>query len=335
MESSNVHHMCRIMLLVLSAKGVNQSSEKGRVLRALCIAVWLFNPFTATISTRGNGEAIVVCLLLGLLYMLESGQILLSAVLYGVVVHWRIFPIVYAPSILLHIAKQDTQDTAELKQPRNVLGKYISLKGIIFGVVSGFVFFVLGGIMHALYGVEFLEETYLYHFSRVDPRHNFSPYFYPAYLNAGSVKHDERTFVGFLGDTGSVFGIVGLLMQAFIAHQTAPNDISMAFMIQSFAFVAFNKVSTAQYFVWYLCWLPITLPTLLSTSEGVRTLIQGSIIWPICLGHWLLWAYLLEFKGQPVHLYVWVAGIMFFFANIWCIVQLLCVQQKVSRKCLQ
>ena len=39
--------------------------------------------------------------------------------------------------------------------------------------------------------------------------------------------------------------------------------------------------------------------------------------------HWLAWAYLLEFRGQPVFLAVWAASIVFLAANVALIVQIL------------
>ena len=43
--------------------------------------------------------------------------------------------------------------------------------------------------------------------------------------------------------------------------------------------------------------------------------------WATAAAHWLAWAYLLEFRGTPVHLAVWAAGLVFLAANV----ALLCV----------
>ena len=46
-------------------------------------------------------------------------------------------------------------------------------------------FLGLGAICYHLYGQPFLEEAYLYHSTRKDPRHNFSIWFYHIYLQTG------------------------------------------------------------------------------------------------------------------------------------------------------
>lgn len=40
-----------------------------------------------------------------------------------------------------------------------------------------------------------------------------------------------------------------------------------------------------------------------------------TVVWMGSQLHWLMWAYLLEFKGRNVFLQLWVAGLMFLAAN--------------------
>ena len=44
-------------------------------LQSLGVALWLFSPFTVAISTRGSGEALVTCMLLGMLLALDTGRL--------------------------------------------------------------------------------------------------------------------------------------------------------------------------------------------------------------------------------------------------------------------
>lgn len=39
--------------------------------------------------------------------------------------------------------------------------------------------------------------------------------------------------------------------------------------------------------------------------------------------HWLMWGYLLEFKGQNVFLQLWMASILFLAANTYVLVSLI------------
>ena len=313
------------------------------------LVLWLFSPFTVTISTRGSGESLVVCMLVGVLWLLESGRVVVGAVVYGLAVHWRIFPIVYAPSILLYLSMgsrktengverdgdgtRGGEDTARTTV-WSLVSSYVSIRGVVFGVVSAGVFFALGAVMHGLYGKEFLDEAYLYHLTRVDPRHNFSFYFYPAYLFQATGGGASRDGGGYGDIVSMVFSLTGGAVQVAIADRMmrrAPRgrggkggkgkrggregdagaDLAMTFFAQTIAFVAFNKVSTAQYFVWYLCWFCLRL------ERALELLDQRLIVaWVVAMGNWLFWAYLLEFRGMPVHLFIWASGILWFFVNI-------------------
>ncbi len=318
---------------VMTGDGVDSGNDN------LAILIWLFSPFTATISTRGSGESLVVCMLMGMVVLLKRQRVVWAAVLYGLAVHWRIFPIIFAPTILLYLSlvgpsdgegrgdegrgDEGRGDEGRGDEGRGDEGRggsggaaslaraYVSARGVLFGVVSAGVFFALGAAMHGMYGREFVDETYLYHLVRVDPRHNFSFYFYPAYLN----MHGDG-----VGEPGrdvlsAGFSLAGLAVQAAVADRMmrrhAVKDLGMAFLAQSVAFVAFNKVSTAQYFVWYLCWFCVRIERASKKVDG-----RWVLAWPAALGFWLFWAYLLEFRGLQVHLFLWIAGIIWFWVNI-------------------
>lgn len=291
----------------MSGVGVDNGNDN------LAILIWLFSPFTATISTRGSGESLVVCMLMGMVVLLKKQRVVWAAVLYGLAVHWRIFPIIFAPTILLYLS-WEARGEAWGKQPRRfarLVQAYVSASGLLFGVVSAGVFFALGAAMHGMYGKEFVDETYLYHLTRVDPRHNFSFYFYPAYLH----MHGESSGGAELDVLSAGFSLAGLAVQAAVADRMmrrhAVKDLGMAFLAQSVAFVAFNKVSTAQYFVWYLCWFCVRVERATEKIDG-----RWVLAWPAALGFWLFWAYLLEFRGLEVHLFLWIAGLVWFWVNI-------------------
>jgi len=91
------------------------------------------------------------------------------------------------------------------------------------------------------YGLPFLKHTFLYHFTRIDHRHNFSVYNTALHLNSAypaqssSLKTESLAFLPqlFL----SVLAIPLLL---------AKKDLASTMLAQTFAFVTFNKVCTSQ-----------------------------------------------------------------------------------------
>lgn len=293
----------------------------------ICTALWLFNPFTFTIATRGNCEAIVCCIILRVICCFLTGHVVEAAVWYGVVVHFRIYPIIYVMAMLVALdsrysrkattakaldvdsVKPKIDDTSTVKKGQlncfQLLVDLLNRNRILFGFVSGGVFFLLTGFCYWLYGDQFLHEALLYHLTRTDPRHNFSIYFYHIYLHHGYSFTLVERLLSFVPQF-----LVQSVLTAYYAK-----DVAFCFFIQTVAFVAFNKVITAQYFVWFFCLFPLILPwtTLMLRWKGTLCM----LLWTAAQVHWLMWAYALEFQGKNVFLQLWLASITFFGANIF------------------
>lgn len=90
------------------------------------------------------------------------------------------------------------------------------------------------------YGAPFLTHTYLHHVTRIDHRHNFSPYNTQLYLT--SAFPDLSTLriesVAFLPQL--------VLSCVLVPVVLAKKDLPTAMLAQTFAFVTFNKVCTSQ-----------------------------------------------------------------------------------------
>ena len=95
--------------------------------------------------------------------------------MFGLWVHFRIYPILMVPSFILH-------EYYSIRKHKNRLRHAIKFT-IEFGLVSGGVFLGLAIFFYYLYGYDFLYETYFYHLSRRDHRHSRSVHNYDLYLN--------------------------------------------------------------------------------------------------------------------------------------------------------
>ncbi|CAI5717367.1 unnamed protein product [Hyaloperonospora brassicae] len=270
--------------------------------------VWLFHPFSVNISTRGNADSIVVLLVLLSLLLIMRKQLVLSAVAYGAAVHFKIFPIVYALAFLVFLNGDFTAARVTQASSGSSLLCYckrqLNRDRVTFGLVSGGLFVFLAAGCYYLYGYQCLYEAYFYHFTRTDNRHNFSLYFYSLYLRY---------------NTPSGFG-VGLLaflpqLTSLVAISSAyGRDLPFALFALTMVFVIFNKVCTAQYFLWYIAFLPLVLP---QTSLAFKW--KGVAMIAAWLGgelHWLFWAYHLEMQGVNTFFSLWVAGLIFFSVNV-------------------
>lgn len=80
------------------------------------------------------------------------------------------------------------------------------------------------------------------------------------------------------------------------------------------------QVITAQYFVWFFCLFPLILPW---SKVKLRSGLICLALWAGSQVHWLMWGYLLEFKGQNVFLQLWLSSILFLAANVFILVVLI------------
>ncbi|KAM3743568.1 hypothetical protein ACB098_07G155400 [Castanea mollissima] len=256
------------------------------------VMVWLFNPFTFTIGTRGNCEPVVCAMVLWVLLCLMNGRVLQAAFWFGLLVHFRIYPIIYVLSILLILdpyvfgygrkptlqnwgrTEQESPRSncitrlAALFHPWSTLRTALTKERILFGFVSGAVFLCCTALFFCLYGWDFLHEALLYH-----------------------------------------------LTLQFILVLSFAQDLPFCWFLQTVAFVAFNKVITAQYFVWFFCLLPLILPwsQMKLRWKGLSCILA----WMGAQLHWLMWGYMLEFRGKNVFLQLWMASIFFLAANTY------------------
>lgn len=126
-----------------------------------------------------------------------------------------------------------------MSKARKILSNATSARCISFVLSSAVVFVGLDVIFFYAYGFQFLQETYLHHLSRRDPRHNFSVYFYPIYLQ----NHAAEFFPsldGFLDVAALAFGPPAALM--LLASWRLSDHLPLCWLIITMVFVAFNKV---------------------------------------------------------------------------------------------
>lgn len=99
-----------------------QSMSQERALKYA--SIWLLNPMVATISTRGSSEGLLGVFVTALLWAALAKRTPLTGFLLGFAVHFKIYPFVYAASIIWWLDEQQerggskTSTTSELTLSR-------------------------------------------------------------------------------------------------------------------------------------------------------------------------------------------------------------------------
>ncbi|KAG6367834.1 hypothetical protein INS49_002029 [Diaporthe citri] len=302
-----------LVVRVLTIKGRGVPAMDAPTARKFA-AIWLLNPMVATISTRGSSEGLLAVLVLALLWAVLSRRVALAGVLLGLAVHFKIYPFIYAPAIVWWMDHDRMSPTpATQSSALGPVAAFLTVPRLKLALVSFGTFMGLNWTMYASYGSLFLVHTYLYHVTRIDHRHNFSPYNIPLYLASASPDDVSRGVrvesVAFLPQLLLSCVLIPLIM--------AKKDLPTTMLAQTWAFVAFNKVCTSQYFLWYLVFLPLYLPRS-SFLRNAKLGIAALLLWVLTQAAWLQQGYELEFLGESTFVPgLWSSSLGFFLANCW------------------
>ena len=172
-------------------------------------------------------------------------------------------------------------------------------------LISSGVFFVLLGIFYKLIGYKFLYEYLLYHLIRKDHRHNYSIFYYTIYLTYDVDFSKYLSLVTFLPQMILILAVTIFLYK----------DINLCLIILTMIFVHFNKVITAQYFIWYLSLIPLIIHRNLLFSVKKCKAIIMFIFWMFFELIWNTFSHLLEYEGKNYFMTMWIVNIFFFLIS--------------------
>ena len=136
-----------LILRILTMRGV------GKIKKTFSILLWLLNPLTATVSSRGNAESVISILVLLTLYFLICRRIYFAAFFFGVAIHVKIFPIIYSLSLFLFIDDNCTTNTNLQTSPLEITSafrRFLSPLRLKFTYISVVTFIIITSYLYIL-----------------------------------------------------------------------------------------------------------------------------------------------------------------------------------------
>lgn len=278
--------------------------------------LWIYNPLPLIVSTRGSSDSLMSLLVLAVLWEVSHRRSLSAGLIFGIAVHLKLYPIIYAPSLFLYLvsARQPRKSTLILDK---LVPNWDAIKFITATVLS---FSLLTGGSFLAYGNIYLQEAWIYHLTRRDTAHNFSPYFYLYRIfDKYKITHPASNFLSFAPQAISLAGLIAL----YGLRPLRPHPVRLygCMFFCTLAFVSLNKVCTSQYFLWYLTLLPLVAPYIsISLLESLCLLAS----WLAGQAVWLAWAYMYEYVGRKSALGpVAASSVLFMCINICLLVRLM------------
>lgn len=286
------------ILIAVLIRNILARQKCDKTAKNFCALLWLYNPLTLVISTRGNADSLAVLLVILTLDLLQRDKITLAGLLHGVSVHFRLYPLIFSLPMFLSLYKGN-RFLPNKDQWKLTLSCALSI-------------FTLAFTGYCLYGFQCLHESFLYHLARKDARHNFSVYFYMLYLSADQPQNVMQKILVFLPQ------LVLLLMSSY--YYSEKSKLPFAMFVQAAIAVMYNPVITSQYFFWFLSLLPLCLPNIKMSLRRCVCLVSS---WILSQGVWLLAAYMLEFQSLNTFNFIWLSSLLFFAVNVKVLVDII------------
>ncbi|SJK86136.1 phosphatidylinositol glycan, class M [Babesia microti strain RI] len=281
-------------------------------------AIYLFNPISIAISTRGNADCLICFVVMSAIYFHMKNRTILSSICLGFAIHLKLYPVIYLIPFFISLYKIPVTNNFVAKirsnySLYNILNSCMSLiwdsiyhlniNHVKFQVTLITTLTYLTLLFYNTYGYSFLYETYLYHFKRLDHRHNLSLYFYHIYHLVD--KHQKLNFL--------VYPFFQLL--CVVTCGLIVDDLILSMCLQTIMFIALNKVCTCQYFIWWISLLPLALAKAKLTQDDIKNLFYSGLLFILSLGLWLFFAYLLEFVGISTYIHLFASSIFFTYSQ--------------------
>lgn len=278
----------------------------------LYLILWLFNPLTLAISTRGSFEPILLLIVILSLYMLVGENHFIAGLLYGLSIHIKLYPVIYALPFYIYMVHKRPYFKTQSKTIYWL--KTLSPNGnhIKFFTSCLIALSLTSYISFKYYGYPYLEQSVLYHMTRKDLQHNFSVFFYLFRLLPKF--QDQLSIVGFFLQSLGIFTISILFSGFDYNKRIRLRKLTFSLFASTYIFVSLNKVCTSQYFTWYLIFIPLIVDSLRITHRKAASI---AIVWLVSQANWLAIAYLYEYQNMNVLNEVGFSSILFLICNSW------------------
>ena len=268
------------------------------------VAAWTFSPVTMIMSTRGSNDNIITLLVFLSIFLLLRRWYVLAGIIYGLSIHFKIYPVMYS-FVFYFFIDCDKAMIAAGSPYKAIVSKngFFTRNRLVFTFFTVFTLAALTAVFYHIYGWEFLWEANLYHLVRKDHRHNNSIYWYLIYQIFDDEKSNLLAILMFIPQASVV------LLSGFLFYY----DIFFAMLLQTWSFVIFNKVMTAQYYLWYMAIFPIAALNNTLTAKQYTVLMT---IWSCGQGIWGFYCNNFENKGLDTIPQIQYSCYLWFLINV-------------------